>query len=155
MEMNIFIFWGGLFQNYLLYLQRNNNNLKLYSFFMEYYNKDIQKHLIERARKGNTIYYESLNQLIGSPYNLHNSCERHQLGVELGDVSQFELSQGRPLLSAICITQLEKTPGVGFFEMAAELEDSNGNKLFDPSKESKKKYLKREQEKVFDYWKNH
>ena len=32
MEMNIFIFWGGLFQNYLLYLQRNNNNLKLYSF---------------------------------------------------------------------------------------------------------------------------
>ena len=122
---------------------------------MEYYNKDIQKHLIVYAKRGQTVSYDSINRLIGSPYTLTNSYERHQLGEELGDVSQFELSQGRPLLSSICVKQDDEMPGKGFFEMAAELEDGEGNKLFDPSKESKKKYLKREQEKVFEYWKNH
>ena len=117
--------------------------------------KEIRNYLISRAKLGTTIHYGSLNQLLDTPYDLSNSYERHLLGEDLGEISEFEHSQGRPLLSAIVVAEDNKLSGVVFFEMAAELEDNKENKLFDPSKKSKKKYLEEEQKRVFEYWKNH
>lgn len=111
--------------------------------------KEIRNYLITRAKLGTIIHYGSLNQLLDTPYDLSNSYERHLLGEDLGEISEFEHSQGRPLLSAIVVAEENKLSGVGFFEMAERLE------LFDPSKTSKKKFLEQEQKKVFDYWKNH
>ena len=115
---------------------------------MIYYNKDIRNILIERAELGATIQYGKLNELIGCPYNLEISSERTRMGEDLGDISEFENSQGRPLLSSVVVNTNGVT-GVGFFEMAQKLE------LFDPSKQSKKKFLQQEQKKVFEYWKRH
>jgi hypothetical protein len=111
--------------------------------------KEIRNYLITRAKLGTTINYGSLNQLLDRPYDLTNSYERHLLGEDLGEISEFEHSQGRPLLSAIVVAEENKLSGIGFFEMAERLE------LFDPSKISKKKFLEQEQKKVIDYWKNH
>ena len=104
---------------------------------------------------GVTIHYGSLNQLLDSPYDLTQSYERHQLGEDLGDISEFEHSQGRPLLSSIVVAEENGLPGVGFFEMAERLHDVDGKPLFDPTSLSKKKYLSQEQKKVFEYWKSH
>lgn len=111
--------------------------------------KEIRNYLISRAKLGIIIHYGSLNQLLDTPYDLTNSYERHLLGEDLGEISEFEHSQGRPLLSAIVVAEDSNLSGVGFFEMAERLE------LFDPSKISKKKFLAQEQNKVFEYWKNH
>ena len=111
--------------------------------------KEIRNYLITRAKLGTIIHYGSLNQLLDTPYDLSNSYERHLLGEDLGEISEFEHSQGRPLLSAIVVAEGNKLSGTGFFEMAEKLE------LFDPSKISKKRFLEQEQKKVIDYWKNH
>ena len=115
--------------------------------------KGIREYLISRAKLGKAIHYSSLNQLLDMPYDLSKSYERHLLEEDLGAISELEHSQGRPLLSAIVVSEENGLPGVGFFEMAERLEDNEGNKLFDPSKISKKKYLAQEQERVFEYWK--
>lgn len=116
--------------------------------------REITKILKERAQLGHTIQYGQINNMLDNPYDLSNTYQRHLLGEELGDISKFEHSQGRPLLSAIVIDGTTGMPGNGFFEMAAtELEDNDGNKLFDPSIISKKKFLQKEQAKVFEFWK--
>ncbi len=110
--------------------------------------KDLRNILVERAKIGATIQYGKLNEEMGCPYQLDISSERTRMGEDLGDISEFEFSQNRPLLSSI-VVNVNGVPGVGFFEMA------NKVGLFDPSKQSKKKFLKEEQDKVFKYWKNH
>lgn len=115
---------------------------------MIYYDKRMKALLVEQAKRSETIKYGELNNLMGDPYKLEMPSERSRMGDDLGDISEFEFSQGRPLLSSI-VVNINGTPGVGFYEMAQKVE------LFVPSIQSKKKFLEQEQEKVFKYWKNH
>lgn len=114
---------------------------------MMYFDKKLKEALVERAKIGATIQYGQLNEMLGCPYNLEISSERTRMGDDLGDISEVENSQGRPLLSSI-VVNTNGLSGVGFFEMAERL------KLFEPSKLSKKKFQEQEQKRVFEYWKN-
>lgn len=115
---------------------------------MIYCDKGIRNILVERAKIGATIQYGKLNDMLGQPYNLQSPSDRTEMGNELGDISEFEYSQGRPLLSSI-VVNMNGTPGIGFYEMTEKVG------LFDPSKQSKKKFLEGEQQKVYDFWKNY
>ena len=117
---------------------------------MVYTSKNLRDCIIQRVREiGKPITYGQVNQFFDSYYDLSQSIQRHRFGEDLGDVSEFENSQGRPLLSAFVVQKENGMPGNGFFEMAERLQ------LYDPSKTSKRKFLKQEQEKVREYWKTH
>ncbi|MBO4332535.1 MAG: hypothetical protein J6I79_00160 [Paludibacteraceae bacterium] len=80
--------------------------------------KQIREVLIEVAKQQKLISYTDLCVKANLPYNMaDNPSDRAKLGGLLGDISEFEYENGRPMLSAVC-----RTPdriGGGFFEMAS------------------------------------
>lgn len=65
---------------------------------------DIRRRLIETARAGEVIYYMEL----GLPRG-------RVLGQTLGEISEYEHNQGRPLLSAIAVSKVKGMPNPGFW----------------------------------------
>lgn len=65
--------------------------------------EDIRNKLIEAARAGAVIFYQELG--IG---------RGRALGTILGEISDYESNQGRPLLSAIVVSRAKGMPNPGF-----------------------------------------
>jgi hypothetical protein len=74
--------------------------------------------LITAARYRGTVTYQELAQLVGLP--LQGNFMSAELGAYLGAISEDEIKQGRPMLSAIAVTTTDK-PGGGFYPFAKEL----------------------------------
>ena len=79
----------------------------------------VYSELITAARYRGSITYQEIAQLIGLP--LQGSHMGREIGQILGEISEDELSNGRPMLSAIAVN-VEGLPGPGFFSLAKELE---------------------------------
>ncbi len=74
--------------------------------------------LITAARYRGTVTYQELAELVGLP--THGSHMGAELGAYLGAISEDEVQQGRPMLSAIAVGKNGR-PGGGFFPFAKEL----------------------------------
>ena len=74
--------------------------------------------LITAARYRGTVTYQELAELVGLP--THGTHMGAELGGYLGAISEDEVKQGRPMLSAIAIGTTGK-PGGGFYPYAKEL----------------------------------
>ena len=68
------------------------------------------------------------------------------LGEALGNISRYEFSLGRPLLSAIIVKQESRRPGVGFFTMLAQ---PLGHDVSD-----QESYWQSEIEALVDFWRD-
>ena len=97
---------------------------------------DIRDKLIRAARAGEVIFYLELG--IG---------RGRVLGTILGDISDYESNQGRPLLSAVAVSKVRGMPNPGFWGIPG----------IPPNLTDKQRpiFWAREVIKVINYWQNH
>lgn len=103
----------------------------------------VYSELIIAAKYRGTITYQEIAKLIGLP--LSGNLMGSTIGKILGEISEDEVKNGHPMLSAIAVS-VQGTPGPGFFLLAKE---------FGKIKESEdeKKFWKAECQSVYDTWK--
>jgi hypothetical protein len=82
--------------------------------FLKVYSK-----LIRTAHKRKTIYYKDVAEIMGLP--IRGEHMAREVGQILGEISEWEHDEGRPLLSAVVIREDIGIPGEGFFKLAREL----------------------------------
>ena len=82
-------------------------------------NQAMYADLVARARQGRVAYYDEIQHHAG--LDMESPADREEIGRLLGEISEFEHKNGRPLLSAIVIAKGEGRPGRGFFNLARSL----------------------------------
>ncbi len=100
--------------------------------------------LIRAARYQGVTTYQAIAELMGLP--LKGSYMGKEIGKILGEISEDELNQGRPMLSAIAVG-VSGSPGPGFFSLAREFA-----KLQDSSKEAELGFWEDEKAAVYATW---
>ena len=105
----------------------------------------VYSELINAARHRGTVTYQEIAKIIGLP--LKGNYMGAEIGQLLGEISEDEFNNDRPMLSAIAVNT-KGSPGSGFFELARSLE-----KLTDESKEGEKSFWADEKKAVYDTWK--
>jgi hypothetical protein len=78
----------------------------------------IYTELITAAKYRGTVTYQEIAQIMGLP--LSGNHMSREVGWILGEISAYELENGRPMLSAIAVGVNGK-PGQGYFEWARKL----------------------------------
>jgi len=105
----------------------------------------VYNELITAARYRGTVIYQEIAQLMGLP--VVGSYMGQQVGHILGEVSEDEYVQGRPMLSAVAVG-VSGEPGEGFYGLAKEL-----SKLKDDSTEGRRRFWEAEKAAVYKAWK--
>jgi len=90
-------------------------------------NNDIRLLLIERAKLNKPIEYGSIMQRLYLDHN--NPQHRDQLSEVLAEISRFEHSKNRPMLSAMVMYKGLESFGDGFYKLASELGEGKIAKL--------------------------
>lgn len=110
--------------------------------------EQIRQELIDFVKIGDNnnsfARYKPLAGKVGVPYG--NEYERDLFHAMLGNVSQYEFENGRPMLSVVVVTE-DLIPGRGFFKLAREL----GKQKPDIDDDT---FAVRERKDLFEYWKN-
>ncbi len=104
----------------------------------------VKSELITAARYRGIVTYQQIAQLIGLP--IEGSHMGKQLGHILGEISEDEHLQGRPMLSAVAVG-VSGEPGKGFYLLARDL-----GKLKDDSAEARKLFWETEKVAVYKEW---
>ena len=100
--------------------------------------ESVRNVILDYAKQGQTCTYKMVADGLGVSWE-----QAHwRLPGVLGQVSEMEHSKGRPLLTAIVVSQAGKC-GSGFFEMACK----NGAVMTDEAR-----FQDEEQKRVFAYW---
>ena len=95
-------------------------------------NNQVRRYLIEKARdrRNPTITYQRLSDECGLGLNMQDGQHiRNEIGRILGDISRFEHSHDRPLLSALVTRVGDDDEGDGFYKLAEELGFGNWRRL--------------------------
>lgn len=105
----------------------------------------VYAELVAAARYRGVTTYQAIAQLIGLP--LKGAHMGAELGHVLGEISEDELKQGRPMLSAIAVG-VDGVPGSGFFVWARQL-----GRLASDRPEDELPFWVEEKEAVYETWK--
>ena len=110
--------------------------------------KRIYQKLIEKAKAGKLINYGDF--IYGGCGVARGQGKPWQIGTVLGDICEYEHSNGRPLLSAICVLRETGMPSVGFWDLEF-IPDSirNGTEV------ERREFWKARRDEVFNYWQRH
>ncbi len=101
--------------------------------------------LVTAAGFRGTVLYGEVAQIMGlPPAGSHMGKETGQI---LGEISEDEVNQDRPMLSAVAVGT-SGIPGPGFFDFARKL-----GKQFDDSPEGRKRFWRAETKAVYEAWK--
>ena len=100
--------------------------------------------LITVARYKGKVTYQEVAKLIGFP--LEGNYMGAEIGHLLGEISEDQVKQGRPMLSAVVVNTAGK-PGPGFFELARYLKRLSGS-----SREEEQRFWEGELSAVYDSW---
>jgi len=125
---------------------------------------DVRKKLIEVAKRGKAISYGKLMKEFRIPRG--HPKPRIGIGGIVGEISDYEYSEGRPLLSAIVVRVNSGTeicpkghPGGGFFGLdgiSTHLIRRTAKSQQNPTlTTAEQRFVKEEQEKVWNYWRTH
>lgn len=103
------------------------------------------------ARKQSVITYEELNNRCELSLDYGDISHRTKISNMLGDVSEFEVRKGRPMLSVVVVLKGSKpmSPGDGFFHWAAKIGVAR------LPKENKQKFFARILGETHRYWVSH
>jgi len=104
----------------------------------------VYKELINAAEYQGVISYQEVAKIMGLP--LIGNYMSKEIGQILGEISQNEHDQGRPMLSAIAVSKGGLT-GDGFFNLAKVLGYS-----FEDTEIGKKSFLEDMSQKVYKVW---
>ncbi len=105
----------------------------------------VYSEIIAAAQQHKTVPYQKVAELMGLPSTGHYMSK--EVGQMLGEISQNEVRQKRPMLSAI-VVGTRGIPGKGFFELAKML-----GKCTSDSKEEQKDFWEKEKKAVYETWK--
>lgn len=111
--------------------------------------RDIRAKLIEYARIKRTLSYSQLNDQLQLGYDFNIKHDRKLIGDDLGDISCYEHSKRRPLLSALVVRKGSGHEGDGFYKLCEKLGYGDWRIL----RRSSEFDLKRQQE-CFDFWRS-
>jgi hypothetical protein len=113
-------------------------------------NHEVRLFLIELARKRHGfIFYQDLSDKCNLGFNFRESpYDRKEIGRILGEISAFEHSNDRPLLSALVLSKsLEE--GDGFYRLCEELGYGSYRKLKgDPT------FAPIQMNRCYEFWQN-
>ncbi len=84
----------------------------------------VYTELITAAKHRGTITYQEIAKIVGLP--MSGSHMGSEIGKILGQISEDEVSNGRPMLSAIAVN-VQGVPGPGFYELAKRLNRTTEN----------------------------
>ena len=101
--------------------------------------------LVELADQREVITYKNLSDWIETGTGIRIQFSSSQMYAMLDAISRAENQAGRGMLSALVIRAKQKTPGPGFYELAAELGKDIG-----ATEEEKKKFWEKELNNVYD-----
>ena len=101
--------------------------------------------LITAARYRGKVTYQEIAQIMGLP--LVGSHMGRETGHILGEISEDERANDRPLLSAVAVG-VSGSPGTGFFACAREL-----GRLADEGSDAERKFWETERDACYEAWK--
>lgn len=101
--------------------------------------------LITAAQRRETVTYQEIASIAGLPPS--GNYMGKEVGYLLGEISDDEHANGRPMLSAIAVNTQGK-PGSGFFALARDL-----GKLQDATPEGEQQFWEKEKAAVYATWK--
>ena len=104
----------------------------------------VYSELITSARYRGVTTYQAIAQLIGLP--LYGSHMGREIGQIVGEISENEIRQGRPMLSAVCVG-VSGLPGPGFYGFARSL-----GRLDSSIKDDELLFWKSERDAVYEAW---
>jgi len=104
--------------------------------------EELHRRLQAIAYERHVVFYGEVADWVGldlgSPYG------RRRIGEVLGEVSEREFREGRPLLSAIVVSSDTMAPGAGFFELVKRLRLTQGD--------DREAFHVEELRRVHEYW---
>ena len=109
-------------------------------------NQKIYERLKEVAINGELVTYGEIAPL--AILNMENPDDRNKLAQILGNISNHEHAQGRPMLSAVVVLAETGYPGDGFYTLARELGLHHERKEFEDLD-----FFVQEMKKVYACWK--
>ena len=98
--------------------------------------------LITAAKYRGTITYQEIAKIIGLP--LQGNLMGSRIGSLLGEISEDEVTHGRPMLSSVAVNT-QRLPGPGFFALAKQLGKIRVG-------DDEKKFWQAECKSVYDTW---
>lgn len=104
----------------------------------------VYAELINAARYRGSLTYPEVAEVMGLPLTGNNMGK--EVGQLLGEISQEECEQGRPLLSVL-VHGVHGLTGGGFFDLARDL-----GKLQATTAEAEAQFLERERNAVYATW---
>ncbi|MBZ0282892.1 MAG: hypothetical protein K8L97_19285 [Anaerolineae bacterium] len=104
----------------------------------------VYSELINAARNRGKTTYQQIAEIMGLP--LSGNHMGLEVGQMLGEISEDENNQGRPMLSSV-VTRADGSVGDGFFALARDF-----GKLTDDTPEGKERFCQTEREKVYTVW---
>ena len=104
----------------------------------------VYAELINAARCRGSLTYPEVAEVMGLP--LSGNHMGKEVGQLLGEISQEECEQGRPMLSVL-VYNVHGLPGGGFFDLAREL-----GKLQAGTAEGEERFLEQERDAVYATW---
>lgn len=104
----------------------------------------VYSELISAARFRGLTTYQALAQLIGLPRS--GSHMAREIGQILGEISEDEVANGRPMLSALAVG-VSGVPGEGFYGLARDW-----GRLSEDSREADLAFWERERSAVYAAW---
>jgi hypothetical protein len=107
--------------------------------------EELREMLIEAARDGQVCNYQPIGELFD--LDMENPRHRRRIGEMLGDVSRYEVGQGRPMLSCLVVLAGGDLPGSGFYKLGRELG-------LVESGEDDMAFAARQMKATFAYWRN-
>jgi hypothetical protein len=105
----------------------------------------VYSELVQAAQYRGITTYQAIAQLMGLP--LTGNYMASETGRVLGEISEDELNQGRPLLSTLAVGA-SGLPGQGFFRLAEGL----GKLPVDATEEEKQLFWERERDGLYETW---
>ncbi|WP_040496395.1 hypothetical protein [Fulvivirga imtechensis] len=108
----------------------------------------IRRVLLKHARVNSTITYSDLNQKCELGLNFELGQDRDYIGELLGEISEYEHSKGRPLLSAMVLHKSKDLDqGDGFYKLCERLGFGNAYEL-----KADRRFEKLQRDKVYEFW---
>lgn len=104
----------------------------------------VYSELINTARRRGTCTYQEVAELMGLPPR--GNYMGAETGHLLGEISEDEHVNGRPMLSAIAVST-SGMPGSGLFDLARQLGKMSGT-----SAEAERRFWEKEKEAVYATW---
>ena len=107
---------------------------------------EVYERLVRAARAREFVHYGELAKMLS--IDMDNPHFGAQVGKVLGEISEDEVANGRPMLSAIVVSKDDMLPGKGFFKLGQQLHQ------VDPG-EDESAFAVRQIRRANDHWAVH